>query len=152
MRGPVLTVRWWRDPADRFLSRAEYSDLKRRRRFDLSEIPRGDDPELDAFVAKWRDDIGFAREWMCVPMEFERLDPDPLADVKIAMRWPPNYVPPERMPQPCMPYPEEDVEYKTIAIDCDTCKRFDCWIGYLRWEKRYGITLNADQHHLVEDK
>lgn len=77
-------ARWWRDDETRYLTRAEYSDMKRRPHFNLSEIPRGDNPELDAFVEKWRDEHGFVRpEFVMPPMEFERLEPmDPIADIK----------------------------------------------------------------------
>lgn len=78
---PTLTVRWWRDPVDRFLSRAE--------------IPRGDNPEIDAEVAGLVDRGGCMAKFDYVrPMEFEQLDPDPIADVKIAMRYPPPKVQP----------------------------------------------------------
>lgn len=52
-------IRWWRDDATRFLSRPESRTASEARHFNLSEIPRGDNPELDVFVASWRDSHGF---------------------------------------------------------------------------------------------
>jgi hypothetical protein len=53
---------------------------------------------------------------------------------------------------PCTPFPE-DAEFKTIGlIDCPDCHADDCWLHYLRWEVRRGITLNKQHHHLVEGK
>ncbi len=50
---------------------------------------------------------------------------------------------------PCMRYPR-DASYKTIGLDsCPDCGTGDCWLHYLRWEVRCGITLNADQHYHV---
>jgi len=56
-------VRWWRDDHDRYVSRFD------RRRFNLSEIKRGDCPTLDAFVDNWRDTIGFVNPmWSLSPL------------------------------------------------------------------------------------
>ena len=85
MRIKIRPVRWWRDDATRFVSRDE------RRHFNLSEVPRGDNPELDAFVENWRDTIGF---FPIAPLQFEQLDPMPGADPFVSMRYPP---PPLRM-------------------------------------------------------
>jgi hypothetical protein len=74
---PTLTVRWWRDPEDRYLSRPEYHKRQERRHFNLSEVPRGDNPELDAFVEHYRDTIGFAHPGFI----YYRYDPDPIKDV-----------------------------------------------------------------------
>lgn len=50
-------------------------------------------------------------------------------------------------PTPCRPYPTENVEYKTVGLDpCPMCKSTACWLHYLRWEKKHGITLNEAEH------
>jgi hypothetical protein len=69
MRIKIHPVRWWRDDVDRFVARGE------RRHFNLSEVPRGDNPELDAFVEHWQDTIGFAGFDALPPLEFEHLEP-----------------------------------------------------------------------------
>lgn len=46
---------------------------------------------------------------------------------------------------PCREYPD-DATFKTIAVICDTCDRMDCWLGYLRWERDVGVTLNKREH------
>lgn len=88
---PTLTVRWWRDPETRFLSRPEYREWKEAHRFNLSEVPRGDNPELDAFVEHWRDTHGFLHPNLKLlpPLPFERLDPDPLKDIAAMIRYSP---------------------------------------------------------------
>lgn len=48
--------------------------------------------------------------------------------------------------QPCKPYPEM-ASYKTVGLsDCPDCGSWACWLHYLRWEKRLGITLNKAEH------
>lgn len=71
---PALTARWWRAPGDRHLSRAEYSEMKRRPHFNLSEIPRGDHPDVDDHVAWW---IEHGLRTMIEPLPFRMLDPQP---------------------------------------------------------------------------
>lgn len=73
-------VRWWRDDETRYMTRSEYRQVSERRHFNLSDVPRGDNPELDAFVEHWRDTHGF---FPCVPLKWERLEPDPLADIRV---------------------------------------------------------------------
>lgn len=36
---------------------------------------------------------------------------------------------------PCKPYPD-GASYKTIAVTCDVCGSWECWVGYLAWESR----------------
>ena len=80
--------RWWRDDDARYLLRHEH------RHFNLSEVPRGDNPELDEFVAHWRDTIGFINPaWSLLPaIEFETL---PAQDVEpfIILEEPPKLRP-----------------------------------------------------------
>lgn len=80
---PTLSpIRWWRDDEIRYLPRPEYRAALERRHFNLSEIPRGEHPELDAFVADYRDRVGFFPIVPLVPLVFEQLKPmDPLDDV-----------------------------------------------------------------------
>lgn len=90
----ISPARWWRDDETRYLSRAEYSEHRRRPRFELAAIPRIN-PELDDFVDRY-----FARQALdeafdfIKPLEFEQLEPNPLADVMVAMRYPPLPVEP----------------------------------------------------------
>lgn len=52
-------------------------------------------------------------------------------------------------PAPCMAQPDR-TEMKTIGLgECPSCRTFDCWLHYLRWEVRGGMKLNAAHHHLV---
>jgi hypothetical protein len=86
---PVLTpVRWWRDDETRYLSRPEYRAVLDRRRFNLSEVPRGDNPELDAFVEHWRDTIGFLHPDFVLPLStIDYFAPTPEADPIGDVRW-----------------------------------------------------------------
>lgn len=52
---------------------------------------------------------------------------------------------------PCA-VPPDEAEVKTIGIeDCRDCGASWCWLEYLRWEVRAGITLNHAHHHLVSE-
>lgn len=55
MRIKIRPVRWWRDDETRFMPRPEFRAFVDARRFNLSEVPRGDNPELDALVEDCRD-------------------------------------------------------------------------------------------------
>lgn len=93
---PTLTARWWRAPEERHLSRAEYSDMRRRPHFNLSEIPRGDHPDLDEHVAWWVEHglREMIRPVEFRPVEFETLPAQPsasedvIADVRRALAAP----------------------------------------------------------------
>lgn len=79
-------VRWWRDDEDRYLTRSEFRAKSERRHFNLSEVPRGDNPELDALVAIWRDRGAlYNPEFFLPPSTIDYFaptpKPDPLADV-----------------------------------------------------------------------
>jgi hypothetical protein len=54
-------------------------------------------------------------------------------------------------PTPCATYPSDDeVEVKTVGLGtCPDCGAHECWLHYLRWEVRAGVTLNARYYHLV---
>lgn len=152
----LLPVRWWRDDETRFMSRADYRGALERRRFNLSEVPRGDNPELDADVDRWRDEGQLASPfWSApiVPMEFERLEPDPIAAVIAQLRYVASYdVPRAKAAKRCAEFPG-DCEYKTIGLEeCEICGWLNCWHKYLRWEVKYGIGLNAEHYHLVSDE
>lgn len=79
---PTLTARWWAYPEERHVSRFD------RRRFNLSDVPRGDDAELDAMVADWRDRGMLCKVDLIVPMEFEQLDPLEKAEFHIRFDYP----------------------------------------------------------------
>lgn len=86
MRIKIRPVRWWRDECTRYMTRAELGTINRR--FNLSEVPRGDDPDLDAFVANWRDTIGFYNPGLHLPPmpHFKTAEPDPIADIAAGLR------------------------------------------------------------------
>lgn len=66
---------------------------------------------------------------------------------EVGGRWSCEYEP--IAPVPCATQPDR-TEMKTIGLgECSSCRTFDCWLHYLRWEVRTGMTLNKAQHHLV---
>ncbi len=84
--GRVSPVRWWRDDETRYMSRPELRAFGERRHFNLSEVPRGDNPELDAFVEHWRDTIGFRNPDFDFATTFEPMpERSPIDDI-IEMR------------------------------------------------------------------
>lgn len=47
---------------------------------------------------------------------------------------------------------DDNASYKTVGLPtCPDCHSTKCWLQYLRWERGAGITLNANQHHLVDE-
>lgn len=72
-RPDLIPARWWRDDADRYRARSELAST--RRRFNASELP------AEARNPEWE---RMAAEYVYVrPIEFERIDPDPIADIRI---------------------------------------------------------------------
>ena len=60
-----------------------------------------------------------------------------------------NGYPNPNLVAPCAHEPA-GVTTKTIGLaPCTDCGSSHCWLHYLRWEVRAGVTLNEAHHHLV---